>query len=240
MPDFKKLAAEHVLIAMLLVLAALTFSNGNILQLVIAPLTAALLDFFLSFLIDKRKCFPYLGLISGLIIALLLAPDPVFAFVAAVIAMAGKYIIRIRKRNIFNPAAFSLFVMSIFGITTAWWGVLHWAVIPLGLIVAYKIRRLETSLSFLAVYFVVFYTIKNTFPLEDYTAYFFAFVMVLEPVTSPFTGKGKVIFGPAVALLALLLPLTVNVPVNLFLGSLLLMNLFTPYINKLKSSQNKL
>ncbi|MBI4171061.1 MAG: RnfABCDGE type electron transport complex subunit D [Candidatus Aenigmarchaeota archaeon] len=236
MPDFKMLEAEHVLIAMLLILAALTFSIGNILHLVIAPLTAAVLDFLLAWLIDKRKDFPYLGLISGLIIALLLAPNPVFAFVAAVIAMAGKYIIRIRKRNIFNPAAFSLFVMSIFGIVTAWWGVLHWIVIPLGLLVAYKIRRLETSLSFLAVYFIIFFIIKGVLPLEDYTAYFFAFVMVLEPVTSPATRKGKIIFGPAVALLALLLPLAANLPVNLFLGSLLIMNLFTPYLNKLKSA----
>ncbi len=232
---FRKLQAEHVLIAMLLVLAALSFSFSSALHLLVAAFAAAVLDFILMRLIDKRNGFPYLGLITGLIIGLLLTPEPLFAFFAAAIAIASKYIIRIRKRNVFNPAAFALFILSIFGITTAWWGVLHWIVVPLGLLVAYKIRRLETSFSFLLVYFLAIYAIKGAFPLEDYTAYFFAFVMVLEPMTSPFTRKGKLIFGPAVAILGVFLPLFVNVPVNLFLGSLLLMNLFTPWLNRLKS-----
>lgn len=237
MLDFpRKLQAEHILVAMLLILAALFVSAENFFNLIVAPATAAVLDFMLANFISKRKAFPWLGLISGLIIALLLAPNPLFAFVAATIAIAGKYIIRIKKRNIFNPAAFALFVLSIFGIVTAWWGVLHWIVVPLGLLVAYKIRRLETSLSFLVAYFLAIYAVKGAFPLEDYTAYFFAFVMVLEPVTSPFARKGKLIFGPAVALLAVFLPLFVNVPVNLFLGALLLMNLFVPFLNKLRSA----
>ena len=232
---FRELQAEHVLIAMLLVLAALSFSFSSMPHLVIAPAAAALLDFFLAWLIDKRKGFPYLGLITGLIIALLLAPNPVFALAASVIAIGSKYIIRIKKRNIFNPAAFALFILSIFGIVTAWWGALYWIVVPLGLLVAYRIRRLETSLSFLLVYFLAMYSIKGAFPLEDYTAYFFAFVMVLEPMTSPFARKGKLIFGPAVAVIGVFLPLFVNVPVNLFLGALLLMNIFTPWLNRLKS-----
>ena len=80
------------------------------------------------------------------------------------------------------------------------------------------------------------FALKGAFPLADYTAFFFAFVMVLEPVTSPFTRKGKLIFGALVALLGIMLPLFLHVPADLFLGSLLVMNLFTSRLNKLKSS----
>lgn len=237
--DARRLEAEHVLIATLLVLAVLTFDPANIAQLVAAPLAAAVLDFLLDWKIDKRKGFPYHGLITGLIVALLITPSPLYAVAAAAIAIALKYVIRYKKRNIFNPAALSLFILSFFGIATAWWGVLHWIVVPLGLLVAYRIRRLETSLSFLLVYFLSIYAIKGILPFDDYTAFFFAFVMVLEPVTSPFTRNGKLIFGGAVALLGVSLPLLVNVPVNLFLGSLLIMNLFTLKLNKFRFVRRK-
>lgn len=236
----QRITAEKALIIFLAVLsvagaaAASAVAGADAwLQLIVAPLVAGILDLLLIRAKTKRYEAPEHGVISGLIIALVLFPDPLHAAFASAIAIFSKHIIRWKSRNIFNPAAFGLVVtMLVFATETTWWG----AATPLalaGVIVALLIRRIETPLAFIAAY-AVLYSALGAFTPFDYAIYFFAFVMVLEPVTTPSARLGKIAFGIFVALLTL-----IPSGVDSLLLALLIANIFTPFFNRLKFRRRK-
>jgi len=73
-----------------------------------------------------KPFFPKAGLVTGLIIGLLVAPNlPLYEIVAVgVIAMAAKHLLRIDKRHIFNPAGLGSFLVgTVFSHEISWWGV---------------------------------------------------------------------------------------------------------------------
>lgn len=234
-----RLSVEKYLVLFLVILGieGLLKNSFALAQLVLSPLVAAVSDFVVNYLRHKRKEFPEHGLITGLIIALVLSPVSLSAsIIIPVIAIALKHVIRYKNRNIFNPAALGMFVSAAaLGVHAAWWSVSYLAM-PFGFIIAYKIRRLYNPLSFIAVSSAIpaIYGYINSgkwlLPINA-SMFFFAFVMLLEPVTSPHTKKGQVIFGVSVATLSFLLSFT---SLDIFLSSLLIMNLFTPWLNRLK------
>lgn len=192
-----------------------------ILHLLAASLTAAIVDIAINYAKHRRIIKPYHAIISGLIIAIILIPvDILFSIAVPAIAMVLKHVLRIKGRNIFNPAALGLLIFAyLFSAPSVWW-VSSYLIVPFGLFIAWKIRSLTTSLSFLAVYYLVL--LVQGIPIGIvYSLFFFAFVMVLEPVTSAHTAKGKIVFGSAVGLLAALSGLYTPYP---FLTSLLIMN----------------
>ena len=63
-------------------------------------------------------------------------------------------------------------------------------------------------------------------------SYFFIFIMLIEPKTTPLRPKGKVIFGVAVAALIFILT-QLGVRFDVELSSLLALNLFVPLLNKI-------
>lgn len=98
--------------------------------------------------------------ITALILFLTLAPildgQNVFYIAAAgALAMVSKYVLAYKKRHVFNPAAFGLFVLSVSGIGLATWWVASAVLLPVvlvvGLLVVRKIRRFDTLLPFLLV-----------------------------------------------------------------------------------------
>ncbi|MBI2076655.1 MAG: RnfABCDGE type electron transport complex subunit D [Candidatus Aenigmarchaeota archaeon] len=236
---FRRLSVEKYLILFLVILGieGLLKNSFALAQLVLSPLVAAVSDFVANYFRYKRKEFPEHGLITGLIIALVLSPVSLFASVIIpVIAIALKHVIRYKGRNIFNPAALGMFVSAAaLGVQAAWWSVGYLA-IPFGFIVAYKIRRLYNPLSFIAgssaisAAYAYINSGKWLLPINA-SMFFFAFVMLLEPVTSPHTKKGQVIFGVSAAVISFFLGFTAA---DIFLASLLAMNLFTPWLNKVK------
>ena len=234
-------SVEKYLILFLIVLGleGLLKNSFALAQLVVSPVAAAAADFSINYLRYKRKEFPEHGLITGLIVALVLSPVSLIASVIIpILSIVLKHAVRYKGRNIFNPAALGMFVSGIaLGVHAAWWAAGSLLTAPFGLIIAYKIRRLYNSVSFIVVSSVIsvmygFMSSGNFLLPLNTTMLFFAFVMLLEPVTSPYTKKGQVVFGMSAAILSFLF--TLFNAADSFLPTLLIMNLFARWMNKLK------
>lgn len=226
-------------------LLSLAYSNHNwqlIYTGLIAVFTALILDSaFLSF---KNKKFELSesAVISGLIITFVLASDNAkwIFVVAPVIAIFGKQIIRINHKHIFNPAALGIFaVMLIFKAQTQWLGTNLWFIfIPFGLYFIWNYRKFEILYGYLLGYLLTFgiyiFLIEksNLLTILNYFSYFFIFVMLIEPKTTPITLLGKYLFGFGVAVLAFIFTIT-KFPFDIEICSLLIFNLLTQFLNKL-------
>lgn len=158
--------------------------------------------------------------ITALILALIITPANSFhGFVflgwAAVLAQASKYILAVGKKHIFNPAAIAV-VITAFGIgqSASWWvGNLSLAPIVAagGLLVARKIRREDMVWYFLlgAAVTILAFTVargNNVFSAMNTLLFhssllFFAFVMLTEPLTTPPTARGQIIYALLVGVL---------------------------------------
>src|SRR5579872_3526611 len=157
--------------------------------------------------------------ITALILALIISPISNFSGVldlvaVSTIAMLAKYILTIKKKHIFNPAALAVFVTSIsIGLSASWWvGTLP--MLPfelLGFLIVRKIRKYDLVFYFfLASLATIFaFSIASGYQLMTvlretlfYTPIFFlAFVMLTEPLTTPPTKKLQAIYGAIVGIL---------------------------------------
>ena len=176
-----------------------------------------------------KPFFPKAGLVTGLIIWLLFAPNlPLYEIVAVgVIAMAAKHLLRIDKRHIFNPAGLGSFLVgTVFSHEISWWGV-SWQQLSLtnfkllsgfllllvpGLISVIRLRRWGTIGAFWSVYLLGTWVIQvgsgQNFHLNlDPTTLFFSLVMLPEPVTTPIHYSPQIWFGFFVGIISLLVSL---------------------------------
>lgn len=158
--------------------------------------------------------------ISMLILFLLLPPSLDIKqlatnFLAGVIAMASKYILAINKKHLFNPAAFGVWLVSIFGITSAiWWGageqLLPFTII-IGLLIVRKIRRFLLLFSFFVASTITisFFNLQHGMNLPDsiiqvfigWPVVFLGTIMLTEPLTSPGRKHLQIIYGALVGVL---------------------------------------
>ncbi len=211
--------------------------NYNFLvQLIIAPLFAVMIDLAITYAREKKTFLPDSAVISGLFIALILPLASVLTlFLAALIAILSKHIIKIKNRHVFNPAAFGIIAASLFGYTASWWAAISFLVVPLGLFIIYKQRKWILAFSFLAVYFLISILSNlsslNNIALLDTTAFVFAFFMLIEPMTSAYTKKAMIAEGIIAAVLIAVFRAFLP-QVDLFLTSLLVANIFVPILNK--------
>jgi ferredoxin-NADP reductase len=133
--------------------------------------------------------------------------------IASLIAMASKYILAIRRAHIFNPAALAVVITGLaMGAYASWW-VGNLTLLPFviigGLLVARKIQRFDLVLSFAAVALIMAtLTIHESswwLPAWQMLAhsafFFFAFIMLTEPATTPSTRKLRMAYGVVVGLL---------------------------------------
>lgn len=139
-----------------------------------------------------------------------------FAFWASVWAMASKYIFSIGKKHIFNPAAIAV-VITAFTISesASWWigtpNMLPFVLLG-GLLIVRKIRRADLVWSFIIsslITITVFAIIKGSdIPItlfravKDSAFFFFIFLMLTEPLTSPTTKWLRISFGVLVGFLS--------------------------------------
>lgn len=184
-------------------------------------------------LIRLRRVEPFLpsaAIVSGLIIGLLSAPTlPWYHIViVSVMAMAGKNFLRFENKHIFNPAASGLFITGLlFMHSVSWWGVsfqtlqinpvsLLFFLILLspGYVSMIHLRRYKILISFFMVYILfigVLQLIQHSFnfknllmgTLFDPTTLFFSLVMLPEPMTTPNHHLPQLLFGAAVAMVAI-------------------------------------
>lgn len=120
---------------------------------------------------------------------------------AAVIAMASKYVITWHSAHIFNPAAFGVMAVSIIGVGSGAWWIANTALfVPMlivGFLVLYKLRRFEMFLAFAFASLVLILTTLLPGPpigeavitaLTLYPLLFLGTIMLTEPLTMP-TGR---------------------------------------------------
>lgn len=138
-----------------------------------------------------------------------------FAGWVAVWSMASKYILAIRKKHIFNPAALAVALTAFtIGESASWWiGTAYMMpfILILGLLVIRKIRRADLMWGFLVVALATiigFGLLRGTNPfvslskaLLDTPVLFFAFIMLSEPLTTPPTRALRILYGVLVGFL---------------------------------------
>lgn len=130
---------------------------------------------------------------------------------AGLLAMASKYILAIRGKHIFNPAAFAVAVTGLwFGFYASWWvgGTLPLLAVVLvgGLLVVRKVQRFEQFFVFSAVALagVVFVFLPQNPLLSIWqtilhsSLLFFATIMLTEPLTSPHTRGRRILYAAIV------------------------------------------
>ncbi len=159
--------------------------------------------------------------ITALILVLIIDPPQAanifsnfwFLFWAAALAMASKYILAIKGKHIFNPAAVAVAITAVtIGQSASWWvgsaSMLIFVAVG-GFLVIRKVQRSDAVTSFLlvALMVVVVTTFMTTNPFVsvyqvviDSPIIFFAAVMLTEPLTMPPTKARQVMYAAIVGL----------------------------------------
>ncbi len=212
-----------------------------------ALLFSILIEGVILFIKTRKFQVTESALTSGLIIGFLLASgSPWWLFLAAAVFTFGlKYILRFRGKNIFNPAALGIFLtVLLLGGRTEWKGAYLWyLLVPAGVYFVYKIRKIELVLGYFAAALLLFIPQAlsqgaSLWNIPGYFNYFFIFIMLIEPKTTPSTRWAKVIFGAGTALLFFgLTEWGFRYEPELF--SLLVLNAFVPLLNKIPALKLK-
>ena len=134
---------------------------------------------------------------------------------AAILSMASKYILAIRNKHVFNPAAIAVVLTAFWLNQSATWWVATSAMLPVviigGLLMVRKMRRYDLVFSFFVASIVTtsFFAIIQGHDLFNTVdellirspLFFFAFVMLTEPLTSPPTKLLQSLYGGLVGIL---------------------------------------
>lgn len=207
----------------------------------LAVISALGADTAVGFLKNKEFALSESSVISALIIGFVLSSDqPLWMFaLASAAAVLSKHLIRVNGRHIFNPAAAGIFLSIIlFKTETQWKGTYLWYILlPAGLYFTYKIRKLEVIVGYGTMALLLFgiQAIMQKTPLLSifgYLSYFYIFVMLIEPKTTPAKPVGKLAFGSLVAILIFILTESA-VKFDAELCALLALNLFVPLLNRI-------
>jgi len=225
-----------------------TIAQALILQLAVAIVVATITDMTLKYMKTRQFKLSKTGIITGLFVGSILAEGTSLELVvlAALLAELLKHLIRYQGRNIFNPALLSLFVMSLaFKADMSWWAAASLIVpgmtigIPviviLGLFISWRYKRFSLTLPALAVYFAIAIMLAGISTLNtdtilgivlNNTLYYFIFLMLVEPKSSPVYQKSRVIYGITAAVLLNVIPLaTVYLP-SISFAQIIVANVF--------------
>ena len=228
----------------------LSFKDKDVLFLLtilVAVISAIGIESAILFFKNKAISVTDSSIVSGLIIGYVLSPDdPWWVFIlAALLAVSSKYLIHFNRKHLFNPAAFGIFLVIIFfGASTQWKGTYAWHILlPFGLYFIYRIKKLGVLIGYGVVALCLFgiQALMQKAPLLNifgYLSYFFIFIMLVEPKTTPVKPAGKVIFGMGVAALIFILTQG-GIRFDAELFSLLILNLFVPLLNKVPEGGKK-
>jgi enediyne biosynthesis protein E5 len=184
-----------------------------LLQILVSIITAVFWDVVIQYFKSRKIIFPDSAVISGLIIALVMAPQQkmVYYVCAASLAIFSKHLLRIDKKHIFNPANLGLLLTSAaFPAMLSWWGLANnWLLAIAGIFIVYKIRRFPVIIGYLVSLgvFLAIYSLLNRGGIFDYFStinLFFVFVMLIEPKTSPIGRFRGGLFGALVAVFGFL------------------------------------
>lgn len=176
----------------------------------ISLIAAISADSFITYVKTKKTIITESSVVSGLIIGYVISTDQPWWLIAltSIMAIASKHLIRFKARHIFNPAGFGILIAAfLLGVSTEWKGAYLWyIIIPFGIYFVFKIKRQEIIASYFISSFLLFGCQAiahrvNIFNIFEYLNYFFIFIMLIEPMTTPVKPAGKIFFGTGVAIL---------------------------------------
>lgn len=225
-----------VVAAILSFLKLLPYNGVDILLSAFYLVSICKLSNYIFARILKVKTNAESSIITGFILSLIFGPVPLLTNLipltaAPILAMASKYLITFRGRHIFNPAAFGALVSAMFLNQGASWWISGYSIAPFillgGLLILKKIRRLEMVLVFLILYIIS--NPQNIFSLANSPILFFALVMLVEPLTSPFKRSHQILYAALIAISFYLLGNFISYPLEV---SLLIGNIFAFLVNK--------
>ena len=233
----------------LLVLAILRFDTGASVAQACVTIGAALVtQTLMGRTLDWRS-----AAITGLSLSILLRThDPVVWAAAGTIGVASKFLIRIRGKQVFNPACFAIVVLLL-GTSEVWvspaqWGALVWgaaALVSAAALVLTRAARADTAVAFLATYAAllaarcVWLGDPFTIPLHQLQSgslLLFAFFMITDPRSTPDAASGRIVFAVMVAVLAYELQFRFQLRTGLF-AALFILSPVTPLLDRLLPSR---
>lgn len=195
-----------------LVVVALFLSTAGLIKYPVLAMVATLSAAFVGSYLSNRVLAAMFGVVphseSSLITALLIffifppsiEPVPVLAVaLAGVLASGSKYILAVRGRHVFNPAAAGVFLLTVTGLYFSGWWIGTPAMLPFTLIVSvivlHRVRRLTMGLVFVAVSGSIMIIrslaahidpfLALSWPVTSSPMIFFAGLMLSEPLTQP-------------------------------------------------------
>lgn len=181
---------------------------------------------------------PKSALITAFSLCILLrANSPVTLALAAGMAIASKFLLRVNSKHIFNPAniAIALFVfLHQAWISPAQWGSAAWFAflfVCLGGLVVNRAKRADVALGFLFFYIALLFARAFwlgdpwTIPMKQMRSgalLLFAFFMISDPKTTPDSRAGRLVFAGMVAAFAFTLQYGLYIPQGLIYALALL------------------
>ena len=181
------------------------------------------------------------------ILLLLHANSWLWIALASLIAISSKFLIRYHNKHIFNPSNIGI-VAALLLSGSSWaapgqWGQALWVTLLLagsGLILLIGFSRMLTSISFLLVFISLTFLralwlgdplVIPIHQLQSGALLIFAFFMLSDPMTSPNTNTGRVIFGTWVGVVSWILQYNFYIP-NAFLYTLAASMPLVLFLNK--------
>ena len=189
-------------------------------------------------LVGLPRFDPLSALITSLSLTLLLRTDSVsVAFLAALIAIGSKFVLRVNGKHVFNPANVAI-VTLMFATDHAWlssgqWGnatLVAFAFACLGFLVLTRARRAETTISLLLAFGALlvgralWLGDPLTIPLHQMQSgalLLFAFFMISDPKTTPNAATGRIAYGALVALVGYVIQFVFYEPHGPIIGLIL-------------------
>ncbi len=185
----------------------------------VGVLTAVAADAVITRWTRGRWTFPTGGLLTGMFVAMVLAPQaPAYVpAVTAAVAITSKHALRTRWSNVFNPAALGLFAAALLlPAGQSWWGALpdlgvvgFLLVLAAGWYIAAKVGKLPLAFTFLCTTLSIFTVtafaggavqVAEIFRAPDIQMLlYFACFMLTDPPTSPARQGDQIWFGAVVA-----------------------------------------
>jgi Na+-transporting NADH:ubiquinone oxidoreductase subunit NqrB len=159
---------------------------------------------------------PRSALISGLSLCLLLRTESALAALAgAALAVASKFLLRVRGKHVFNPTNFAIVVLLLSGhawVSPGQWGstaFFGFLLACIGGLVVNRAARSDVTVAFLVAYgaLVIGRSLWLGEPLDiplhrlqNGALLIFAFFMISDPRTTPDSRAGRLLFAALVAL----------------------------------------
>lgn len=228
---------KNIVILLLIILFGIKIpGEGNrfIIWILTGIFFSAGIDFFINKIFLKKTIFPKSAVITGFILSGILDYNQSFfvLLLLSSISIISKYILRFKRKHIFNPANLSLFLASVIHFPLTWMIESNVYIIAIvGLYLAYSLKKLSHIICFLVTFILLFNLVEkvNSFNI---ISWFFIFIMLIEPKTSGYGILRGFIFGVIAGLSSFsifkFLP-----DEDFFVFSLFIANMFNPIFNKM-------